>query len=172
MALKLDIGSGDHKNEGFTTVDKFDEAADVRADACDLPFPDGSVEEITCYQVIEHIPYKDEQKLFTELHRVLKVGGKLITECPDLEYIAQEIAMSGDIAEHWIWNIYGQVYRPWDKGRYEDWEDNANSRHQNGFTFKKLQFIADKLGFDIRKRSEDEKYSRYPENLSVEWIKR
>jgi len=53
----------------------------VRASTFDLPIATGSVDVLVHSQVIEHIPY--EPRLFTEMNRVLKMGGTLVIGTPD-----------------------------------------------------------------------------------------
>lgn len=45
----------------------------VFGDACRLPFADGSVAAVTCYEVIEHV--RDPEALISEVARVLVAGG-------------------------------------------------------------------------------------------------
>ncbi len=46
-----------------------------------LPFKDAAFDTAVCSQVIEHVPY--DERIFTELSRVLKAGGRLIIGTPD-----------------------------------------------------------------------------------------
>ena len=39
--------------------------------------------------MFEHIPFKDEEQLFRECFRVLKKGGKLVVETPDMEWLTE-----------------------------------------------------------------------------------
>lgn len=166
--IKLNLGAGDTKLDGFISVDKYDKAADVQADLVELPYDDDSVDQIVAYQVIEHVPYWQERDLFAEMYRVLKPGRVAIVECPDMEYIAQQIALDGDIEDKWIHNIYGQYYRPWDKERYEDCLDHEGSKHRNAFTLNKLVRLCEPLGFRVTRRPVPDFYAEYPETLSVE----
>lgn len=167
--LKLNLGAGDTKFDGFTSVDKYDKAADIRADICELPFENDSIDEIIAYQVVEHIAYNKTEDMFKEMYRVLKKGGSAHIECPDIEYAAQEIAMSGDIDEKWLRHIWGEYYRPWDTGRYEDALDHAGSKHVTGFTLNRMKHICEPIGFTVLKK--ETKHLDVPENLSVELVK-
>lgn len=178
--VKLNLGCGDTKIEGFIGVDLYDEKADVRADICELPFENESVEEIVAYQVIEHLPYwktsimeNSTPAFFEECYRVMKPGATMVTECPDLEWIAKKIVETGDIDYNITVNLYGEYYRPWDSQRYKDWESVAAGKHITGFTWKKIQGIAEHFGFKVERNPMDKKHPnyKYEENLSVRWTK-
>lgn len=51
------------------------------------PLPDGSVDNIYCSHVIEHIETEHVQRFFRESLRVLKPGGILRLACPDSSYL-------------------------------------------------------------------------------------
>lgn len=167
--IRLNLGAGDTKFPGYISVDKWDKEADIQADICELPYEDNSVDGVIAYQVIEHIPYNKTDDMFKEMYRVLKPGKSALIECPDIEYAAQEIAMSGDIEDKWLRHIWGEYYRHWDTGRYEDALDHAGSKHVTGFTLKRLKRICEPLGFTVIQNMT--KHLDVPENLSVELLK-
>ena len=68
------------KNLDYTTTDLLSPLADVKADICNLPFPDNAYDIILCNHVLEHIP--DDAKAMSELYRVLKPGGMAILQIP------------------------------------------------------------------------------------------
>jgi hypothetical protein len=81
VPLKIDIGCGKNKREGFLGVDQFaiegvDVVADLRAR---WPWDDDSVSEVHCSHFIEHLTNFDEKwervHFFNELHRVLRKDG-------------------------------------------------------------------------------------------------
>ena len=169
--LKLNLGSGDSEFAGFTSVDLYDDAADVKADLCELPFEDNSVDEIICLQTVEHIGYDKTEDMFQEMYRVLKPGSKAHIECPDLLYAAKEILFTGDVDNKWIKHIYGEYYRPWDINRYgPSAVDHEGSKHRTGFTFKRIKRICEGMGFEVKESSR--KHMDVPETLAVDLIKR
>ena len=77
--MKLDIGCGKNKKEGFTGVDQYamdgvDVVLNVAKDR--WPWEDGSVEEAHCSHFLEHLDATERVHFYNELYRVLKVGGK------------------------------------------------------------------------------------------------
>lgn len=67
-------------NLEYVTTDLNSPLADVKADICDLPFPDNSFDVILCNHVLEHIP--DDLGAMKELYRILKPGGWGIFQIP------------------------------------------------------------------------------------------
>ena len=55
---------------------------DFYYDGRTLPFSDKSFDGVLCTQVLEHVP--NPEALFTEIHRVLRPGGRLILSAPFL----------------------------------------------------------------------------------------
>ncbi|HDZ14667.1 MAG TPA: class I SAM-dependent methyltransferase [Pricia sp.] len=68
------------KNLEYTTTDLNSPLADVKADICNLPFPDNSYDVILCNHVLEHIP--NDTKAMQEMFRVLKKGGWGVFQIP------------------------------------------------------------------------------------------
>jgi SAM-dependent methyltransferase len=54
--------------------------ADVIADLTDVPLPDASADTILCTEVLEHV--FDAPRVLTELHRLLRPGGRLLLTVP------------------------------------------------------------------------------------------
>ncbi len=81
--MKLDLGCGKNKKEGFTGVDQYQmPGVDV---VCNLgtdkwPFEDDCAEEVHCAHFLEHLTNLNDKwervHFFNELHRVMKTGAK------------------------------------------------------------------------------------------------
>ncbi len=78
--MKLDIGCGPNKKEGFVGVDQYefpgvDHVVNVAKDR--LPFDDGVVEEVHASHFVEHLTATERCHLMNELFRVMKPGAKM-----------------------------------------------------------------------------------------------
>ena len=84
--MKLNIGCGKTYKEGFINIDAFDSTvADKIMPANDLKFSSNSIDEIQSIQLIEHLGLFNAIYALSEWFRVLKPGGNLIIETPNLE---------------------------------------------------------------------------------------
>lgn len=161
--MKLNLGSGDTVVHEHVSVDLYDPTATIRADVCEIPLDDASVEAMVAYQLIEHVPYNKSIEMFREWFRLLKPGGTVILETPDIDVIARKILEQG-LTDDMIYNLVGEYYRPWDKDRYEDWDMCAAAIHRNPWNFQRLEYIAGGAGFKVE-RSTDQKIMEFEENM-------
>ncbi len=77
--MKLDMGCGSKKQEGFIGVDQYEmEGVDVVLNIGDdtWEWEDGSIEEIHASHFLEHLTAKQRVHFMNEAYRVLKDGGK------------------------------------------------------------------------------------------------
>ncbi len=72
-AKRLNLGSGKDIREGYVNVDL--RGGEVQADACKLPFREGSFEYVLAPHVLEHV--EDLGGAMMEIHRVLTSRGKV-----------------------------------------------------------------------------------------------
>lgn len=162
--IKANLGSGNVRFDGFTNVDLYDDTADIKADLKELPFNDGSVSEIKCIQVIEHIHYAESSKVFEEMYRVLEPGGFADIETPNIDVVCKKILEEG-LTDQWVHNLVGEYYRPHDKDRYDDWYHNAGSIHRNPWNEERLRRFVEPLGFRVELRPWQESQYKCEENM-------
>lgn len=62
------------------TADLFDRRAALKLDLTALDMPDGSVDIVFCNHVLEHV--SDHSRALSELHRVIRKGGRLVISFP------------------------------------------------------------------------------------------
>ena len=78
-ALRLDLGCGANKKEGFIGVDLSPSVnPDVLHDLRSTPYPfeSDSIEEIHCSHFMEHLDGDEQMAFMNELYRILKLGAK------------------------------------------------------------------------------------------------
>ena len=109
--IKLNLGAGGINYPGYLSVDKFDPRADIELDISDLSgFANNSVSEILASHVFEHLNPYHALAILTEWRRVLKPGGKLIMEMPDILKLCERFVTANTGDRYGILNaIYGSV---------------------------------------------------------------
>ena len=85
----VDVGSADGPSVAWLRaipLDRDPRGLDngVCADALKLPFQDTSLDGVTAFDVIEHVP--NESELLGEFRRVLKPGGRLLASVPAYQW--------------------------------------------------------------------------------------
>lgn len=130
--LRLHLGCGWKHFDGYINVDlRITDATDVICNISSLPWPDNSVAVIENYHAIEHISHKKVRQTLTEWHRVLKIGGRLILECPHFDEAVKEY-LAGN--EDRLINIFG-------------WQRCYGDAHLYGYNPSRLIRILEEIGF-------------------------
>lgn len=108
--IKLNLGSGGVPYKGYLSVDMYDRRAHVQMDITKLDFDDNSVTEILASHVFEHLNPYHSIAILQDWLRVLKPGGKLIMEMPDIEGLCKRFVTASTGERYGILNaIYGSV---------------------------------------------------------------
>lgn len=118
-AVKLNLGCGDKILDGYINVDVVDERAgkipEVVADITQiLPFPEGYADLILSVHVVEHFDRWMVEDILRDWVRVLKPGGIMICECPNLISACKQVLSNPDVATKTgqdaatsMWVLYG-----------------------------------------------------------------
>jgi len=102
--MKLNLGCGNKKIEGFIGVDIKD--ADIQADIRKLPLDDDSVDEILAVHCAEHFYRHEIADVIIEWLRVLKPGGMMALELPCWDKVVEHIK-AGSPDNFTLWALYG-----------------------------------------------------------------
>ena len=117
--LRLNLGCGDKILPGYVNVDVAPSRKDAVPDVlCDLreltPFADDSADEVLAVHVVEHFWRWEIVDVLREWVRVLKPGGTMVVECPNLLTACEELlkdpdraAGAGPEAQRSMWVLYG-----------------------------------------------------------------
>jgi predicted SAM-dependent methyltransferase len=135
--MKLNLGCGNHPLEGYLNVDLNPKFADVISDVRNLSsFEDGEAEEILATHLIEHFYIWEVQDILKEWKRVLKPGGSIYLECPNLRRCIAMLLEGGYGDRFTMWGLYG------DPGHKE-----PLMCHKWGYTPETLAAELQKAGF-------------------------
>jgi predicted SAM-dependent methyltransferase len=144
-SFKLDIGAGLHPKQPLDEWTHLDCDAgphiEIVGDFGDIPLDDESVDEIWIGDVIEHVPVWRQTEVLGEWRRILRPGGKLAGNTPNLEYNVRAYVVE-DIDLNWLLqNLYG---------------DRAGFPHQHYilFTEDTLRDLFERHGFSSTDFSE------------------
>jgi ubiquinone/menaquinone biosynthesis C-methylase UbiE len=170
--MKLNLGCGDKILEGFVNVDIVESRAGMKPDViCDLhklePFEADSADEVMAIHVVEHFWRWEVLDVLKEWVRVLKPGGKMILECPNLISACQAVLSDPDKftgpgaeGQTSMWVLYGDPR----------WKDPLMV-HRWGYTPKSLASIMHQAGLrDLRQEPAQFKL-REPRDMRITGVK-
>ena len=131
--VRLNVGCGTKRIDGYIGVD-LNPVADVVCDVRTLPFPDDHADELLAVHVFEHFYRWEADQILREWLRVLKPGGRLVLELPDIIKVARHILSNND-QRLGLWGAYG------DPGYRE-----PNMVHRWGWSEKELRQVLQTAG--------------------------
>lgn len=145
--MKINVGCGYHVLDGWTNVDvqraaKAPRDPEILADALHIPLPSGCADELMAIHLFEHFYAWDAPLALAEWHRLLKPGGLLVLEMPDIKKCAANLIRLVDgediksLDSLAMWGIYG------DPGAKDPWMN-----HKWGYTPKTLKGLLKRAGF-------------------------
>lgn len=118
-AIRLNLGCGDKILPGYVNVDVVEARAGKSPDViCDLRelscFEDGHADEVMAIHVVEHFWRWEVEAILKEWLRVLKPGGTMILECPNLLSACEALLAEPEVrsrpdkaGQRSMWVFYG-----------------------------------------------------------------
>jgi len=147
--MKLNMGCGEYdkrSGEGWVNVDVRPEVnPDVVWDLekTPYPWPDESAEEILLKDVLEHLSWRVTESVLRECFRILKRGGRIYIQCPDMEDIARRVILDPDF--HFGELRGWRAVSFWVYGRQDPW----GGVHKAGFQIWSLRKLLTDIGFEV-----------------------
>ena len=165
---RLNLGCGDKILSGYVNVDVAESRAGRKPDVlCDLrrlePFETDSIDEILSVHVIEHFWRWEVADVLREWLRVLKPGGVMILECPNLATACAELladpdgrAGVGAEAQRTMWVLYGDPA----------WKDPLMC-HRWGYTPQSLMRLMREVGIGNLRQEPAQFKLREPRDMRI-----
>lgn len=109
--MRLNIGCGRMVLDGWTNCDvqvspKAPRPPEILCDAREVPLDDGCADELMALHLIEHFYLWEADGVLAEWRRLLRKGGKLILELPNLEDACRNL-LRGTKDQMSMWPLYG-----------------------------------------------------------------
>ena len=177
--IRLNLGCASRPLPGYVNID-LDTLEEMKArypnltipddlqifqyDIFNLPYPDGSVSEVRCDSMLEHLSFREEKKFFHEMKRVLKPGGLLVFSVPDFEDLVKNWLAAEDdwrdfyrddpeaiARQHWFGQYSYSTKTRWGYMTASLYgpQNSEGQVHKNCYTEKKLRALLAQLGFRI-----------------------
>jgi ubiquinone/menaquinone biosynthesis C-methylase UbiE len=172
IPVKLNLGCGDKILDGYVNVDVANERSGKQPDIiCDVrnlnSFTDSYADEILAVHVVEHFWRWEVVQILKEWVRVLKPGGKMILECPNLKSACEEFLKDPDLnsgpgqeGQRTMWVFYGDPR----------WTDPLMV-HRWGYTPLSLAKVMHEAGLQDLKQEAAHFKLREPRDMRITGIK-
>ena len=133
--IKLNIGCGTDKLNGYINADIIEGLGDIQMDATNLNCDDCSIDVLNSSHLLEHFGRRFISDILKEWYRVLKYNGKLILEVPNFEWCVN-YWLQYEKEEFPLDTIFGNQH-------------NMGEYHKTGFTKDSIIDFVNDAGFHI-----------------------
>ena len=138
--LNISIGSGHKKYNGYVSLDKFSNEADIKKDIFEEGlFNPETVDNFIAEHLLEHFTSQEGYKFMSICYSALKVGGRLEIAVPDMSKIQDIEDVDYRIKVMYGWQLPGM-------------------RHCWGYTMESLVDLFEKIGFIVTEKVETFEY--------------
>jgi predicted SAM-dependent methyltransferase len=161
--INVDMDSLEAIKERYPHVEFPDDVEIFDYDIFNLPFGDGTVDEVRADSLVEHLSFSEEPRFFHEVRRVLRPGGLLQFDTPDFEDAVRLWLAAEDEWKDFYRNDPEAIAQKHWFGQYSYGTDNRwgylmamifgsqngpGQFHRNCYTEPKIRAMLAALGFD------------------------
>jgi len=162
--MKLNIGCGSQilsNEEGWVNLDlrKYYPDINILADARNLPFKNNAFDEVYSSHLIEHFHFQEAFDILQEWKRVIREGGKLVIETPDLLGLCKRFIVVDEEEKVMMYT------------HFFGWWGDIVQLHKFLYTEAQLSWTLDLLGFKEVVRVPALRYGGGDINLKMEALK-
>lgn len=160
----LEVGCGTSPKHGFIHCDvRRLPNVDIVCSAWQIPFPNNTVDKIYSRHMIEHLSKEEAIETLTHWFQILKIGGIIDINTPDLEKTIEQFKLPGEspflqrkISNelHALNSLFG-------------WQTNPFDLHKWGYSYKTLSKLLQDIGFKNIRKIEDVESKSGPLNLRL-----
>jgi predicted SAM-dependent methyltransferase len=162
--LKLHLGCGSHRIDGYCNVDMVETAVtDVVDNIVTLEkfFPN-SIQHIITEHVLEHLSFEDAETALGRWFELLVPQASLTLETPDMVETCAEVALIGGSLEHMSDELFAryprlaELKRNGNWGIYKNWgrmrnifgsQTDSGQFHKSGWWKERLQEVCHSIGY-------------------------
>lgn len=170
--IKLNLGCGKKQLNDYINIDVIQRDGVQPDIICDvsnkLPFINNFADEILSVHLIEHIDRWKVDSMLAEWIRVLKPGGRLVIECPNLIEACKNIingpkqnALHDKRGQHSMWPLYGDPNH-----------GDPYMMHRWGYTPYSLMILMENHGLKNVRQTKCQFKKREPRDMRIEGIKK
>ncbi len=172
--IKLELGAGKRKMQGWTTID-MEDSCDIFLDLrSPIPFPDNSVDTIYSSHLLEHFYYSDLVDFLAECYRILKKDGSFKVAVPNAKIYLDAYLNKAELDIDYYFR-YKPAFNYNSKIDYVNYIAYMNRGHHYMFDEENLPIILANTGFSkVRLREFEpslDKEKRHYESIYAEGIK-
>lgn len=159
--MKINVGCRSSRVRDFLNCDLVDgPEVDYVCSADDLPFEDNTVDAILSEHMIEHLTFEEFNRTITEWFRVLKPGGELTIECPDLLGVCKSFVEQNHYGQYFsfegYWPLIAHLYG---HQRGSSREEKFSQIHKSGYTLDHLSYVLSGVGFGDITKTDPERHN-------------
>ena len=166
--INIDLDTIEEIKARYPNIDIPDNLEIFQYDIFNLPYDDGTVDEVKSDSMLEHLSFLEEKKFFYEMKRVLRSGGELVFSVPDFEAAVKLWLEAKDDWKYFYRNDDEAIAQQHWFGQYSYAMDNRwgyltaslfgpqNSEgqfHKNCYTENKIRKMLEFLDFDVAELS-------------------
>lgn len=162
--INIDLDTVEEMKERYPNLTIPDGIKIYQYDIFSLPFENGTVSEVRCDSMLEHLSFLEEKKFFYEMERVLRPGGLLAFSVPDFEDLVKKWLAAEDdwrdfyrndpeaiAKQHWFGQYSYSIKSRWGylTASLFGPQNSEGQFHKNCYTEKKIRTMVAFLGFRI-----------------------